>query len=148
MTTTPEAHRKFHMWKATTSAIMLESMDDDERENQNIATWARELSGSVVDTISPWIQDSTEGIRENLAEIIRSSIILDQKICRQSARVDWLFPPSNSPLSFDPDSMAVDAEMGQRVSMVVAPGLKKRGTSTGENFEIESLLLKMEVFCH
>jgi hypothetical protein len=25
--------------------------------------------------------------------------------------------------------------------------LKKRGKSTGENFEIENLLLKMEVFC-
>ena len=31
--------------------------------------------------------------------------------------------------------------------LVVAPGLKKRGTSTGEDFEIVNTLLKIEVVC-
>jgi hypothetical protein len=150
--TAPEAERRFQMWKATTSALILESMNDDERENQNIEVWAREFSSSVLDTIVSLVRDSDEGILENLTEIIQSSIILDQKICRQSARVGWLFPPSKSLLSFNPDSMAVEVgapspQRGQRIVMVVAPGLKKRGKSTGENFEIENLPLKMEVFC-
>lgn len=151
--TSPEAERRFQMWKATTSALILESMNEDERENQqHIEAWAREFSRPVLDAIVPLVRDSDEGILENLTEIIRNFIHLDQKICRQAARVGWLFPPSTSSLCFDPDSMVVEVgaptpQRGQRVAMVVAPGLKKRGRSTGESFEVEYLLLKMEVLC-
>jgi len=38
-------------------------------------------------------------------------------------------------------------DRGSYVRLVVAPGLKKRGTSTGEDFEIVNTLLKIEVVC-
>lgn len=141
------------MWKATTSALILESMNNGQSENQNTEVWAREFSSSVLDTIVPLMRDLDEGILENLTDIIQNSIFLDKNICRQSARVGWLIPPSERSLSFDPDFMAVEAgapppQRGQRIGMVAAPGLKKRGKSTGEDFEIENLLLKVKVFCN
>lgn len=149
----PELQRRFQAWKATTSALILESVNDQERVDRDIAVWAREFSQSVLDSIMPWVQSSDEGILENLTDIFREAITLDQIICRQSAHVAWVFSISNhphAPLVFDPDLMAVERgspspKVGQRLAMVVAPGLKKRGKSTGEDFEVESLLLKVEV---
>lgn len=41
----------------------------------------------------------------------------------------------------------VKPKPGQPIIMAIAPGLKKRGKSTGEDFEVENLLLKMDVSC-
>ncbi|KAK3946032.1 hypothetical protein QBC46DRAFT_370656 [Diplogelasinospora grovesii] len=174
---TPEAsgERRFQMWKATTSALILESMEsmeeEEEEEEQEQVQRSSEstaektssfncwsFSDRVLDIIRPFVRNDSdvEGILGNLCNIIESSIALDQEICRQMARVDWVFPPPPSSkdllVSFNPDDMAVGVgettpRPGQYVSVVMAPALKKRGKSTGEDFEIENLLLKMEVTC-
>ena len=129
-------------------------MNDHESTDRDITAWAREFSQSILDSIMPWVQSSEEGILENLTDIVREAITLDQKICRQSAHVSWLIlipDGPHVPLVFDSDLMVVErgspspAAGQQGVAMVVAPGLKKRGKSTGEGFEIENLLLKAEV---
>jgi len=143
------------MWKATTSALILEHMEGDGEKDdvqKSGERLNRDLSKRVLDSISPFVRNADEYILDSLGCIIENSIALDQEVCRQCARVDWVFSTSQVPLAFDPDCMAaghgeVAPRPGNRVGVVRAPGLKKRGKSTGEDFEMESLLLKMDVAC-
>lgn len=142
------------MWKATTSALILESMkDDDQVDFQKLLEgFSFNFSKQVLDFIKPFVRNLDEGIFDSLRHIIQRSIALDQEICRQAARVDWIFPPSRDPVLFDPDCMAADTrevtpQPRQHVGMVMTPALKKQGRSTGDNFETGYLLLKMDVSC-
>ena len=141
------------MWKATTSALILESMKDEDQLNvqKTVENFNPNFSKLVLDAIGPFVR-LDESILNDLQHIIESSIALDQKICRQAARVDWIFPPSGDLVPFDPDCMVavmgeVTPQPGQYVDMAITPALKKQGRSTGENFETEYFLLKMDVTC-
>ena len=142
------------MWKATTSALILESMKDEDQEKvqESVENFSSNFSKLVLDVIRPFMRNTDEGAFNDLQHIIENSIALDQEICRQAARVDWIFPPSEDLVPFDPDCMAADMgevtpQPGQHISMAIMPALKKQGRSTGEAFETEYFLLKMGITC-
>ncbi|KAI1873114.1 uncharacterized protein JN550_003367 [Neoarthrinium moseri] len=148
-----EAQRKFQVWKADTSALILESMNNEDRDKclQQVDTFTRDLSTQILDILQPFALGSDK-ISDQLGLIINDFISLDKEICRQVTRVDWLFHSLQHPLQFNPEIMtAIGAEIapqsGQHIDLIVAPGLKKRGRHTGEDFGSEHLLLKMDVIC-
>lgn len=142
------------MWKATTSALILEHIKDvdEEKVEKRVENFNSKISDQVLDVIRSFVRELDGAVLNDLRHIIESSIALDQEICRQAARVDWIYPPSGGQVPFDPDCMSVEmgevaSQPGQYVGVVIAPALKKRGKSTGENFETEYFLLKMNVTC-
>jgi hypothetical protein len=149
-----ETEREFQIWKATTSNLALRYIKD---ENQALVQKAadsvhRDFVSCTLDVIGCFRPNSDEYLRIQLREISERSVALDQKMCRQVARFDWIFPLARGPIPFDAQTMEVDLteaapQPGQYVDLAVAPGLMKRGTSTGENFDTELLLLKMTVSC-
>ncbi|KAH8203364.1 hypothetical protein TruAng_002459 [Truncatella angustata] len=148
-----EAERKFQIWKATTSALILESMEceGEEKCRRRMVKFTSDISALIIDVVKPFALGSDK-ISDQLELIINMFIGLDEKICRQATRVDWLFPSLQHSAQFNPETMAargreIPPEPGQHVDMIVAPGLKKRGRHMGEDFESEYLLLKMDVIC-
>ena len=149
-----EADRRFHMWKATTAALVVESLKsvDGKEYRERIENFNSNMSQQILDAIQSFVRGSDEAILVNLRNIIESSIALDKEISKLTARIDWLLPPCESRLLFNPACMEVEIgsvmpRSGQIVDVAIAPMLEKRGKSTGEGFDVGNLLLKMEVAC-
>ena len=86
-----------------------------------------------------------------ISDIIHEALDLDQLFSKQVAEIYWHMG-ADEPGSFDEAFMEVQPGEkrtvdGQKVQLVVAPGLMKRGRSTGEDYETEIMLLKMTVSC-
>ncbi len=99
-------------------------------------------------TIEQFQRRMNEAFEQELFKIINDAIALDREISRQVATVIWVFENGK----FDPSSMELEAgensnAENHEVQLIVAPGLKKRGKSTGEDFKVENMLLLMEVSC-
>ena len=100
------------------------------------------------------VHQSMENLTEILSErsdIIKEALDLDQLFSKQVAEIYWTMD-ANEPGAFHEASMELQQGEkrpvdGQKVQLVVAPGLIKRGRSTGENYEMKSLLLRMTVSC-
>ncbi|KAK3936892.1 hypothetical protein QBC46DRAFT_268704 [Diplogelasinospora grovesii] len=150
----PEAERDFQLWSATTTRLLLGSLDTSEgSETDRVTRQARERLVTLIDSkIGPFRRNREGGFKESLDQILTDATEFDREISRQAARVRWVFP-ERTRLSFDPDIMEQQTgkpqpERDQRVSLVIAPALKKRGKSNGEGFKgPESWLLPALVSC-
>jgi hypothetical protein len=90
-------------------------------------------------------------LQSQLADLIKQTVRLDQDLSRQVAPIRWSFDRGSS-LSFDPSSMALPSNYQEpseelKVRLVLAPGLIRRGRSSGDQFDKIVLLLKTEVTC-
>jgi hypothetical protein len=149
----PEAERKFQVWNATTTGLLLEAnarMGPQAEKNQSEEKeW---FIAKIFETIGPFLRARGDHVQQ-LGRIIDDALALDREISRQVARVEWVFPNSGTEkLMFDPETMKLEkgekaSKDNQNVLLVVAPGMKKRGKSTGDDFKDESLLIPMEVTC-
>jgi hypothetical protein len=88
---------------------------------------------------------------QDLNQILHIALRLDREISRQVAHVSWSFGDVSS-LVFNPSTMEIksgetEPGTGERVQFVVAPSLFKRGTSTGNDYDTERLVVPMEVSC-
>ncbi len=142
------------MWKATTASLILESMKQQDQKwlQEKQEDSAYHLARLSLEAIGRYCQDPEGGISEHLKDIIMKSLEIDQDIGKQAARIDLAFRGSEDPIAFDAGYMETGSREatphpGQRVDLVVAPALVRQGKSTGEDFEISTLLLKMEVAC-
>jgi hypothetical protein len=104
-------------------------------------------------TTKSFPKSQQEDFKNNWERIIADAIALDKEISRQVARVEWVFPrrDAKSP-QFDPAIMELtqgetSSRTHQEVVLVVAPGLRKRGKSSGTDFDVENWLLPIEVSC-
>ena len=114
--------------------------------------YACHLARLALEVIGRYCRDPDEGVLEHLTDIIMKSVDIDQDIGKQAARIDLAFLASEDPIGFDAGYMETERRgaaslPGQRVDLVVAPALVRQGESTGEDFEVQTLLLKMEVAC-
>ncbi|RWA04177.1 hypothetical protein EKO27_g10928 [Xylaria grammica] len=146
-----DAEQRFQTWKATTSALVLEKIQNKkgfERENRETNGFIRDLSTNVHEFLRPLAKGPREAL-EDLQSIIEAAITLDQDICCQPAPIYWGFMPSQIKELFNADSMRVeDGEVtprpGQYVDMVTAPALIKRRWN---DLSTEDRLLSMTVTC-
>jgi hypothetical protein len=113
------------------------------------------MANKVRDVLDPFVVVDSASYEHELGRILEEALTLDREICRQVARIEWVFPQSDGKeVLFDSVRMRLGTGEGaakgpepQIVSLVVCPGMKKRGKSTGEDFTVESLLVSMEVSC-
>ncbi|KEZ39007.1 hypothetical protein SAPIO_CDS10372 [Scedosporium apiospermum] len=137
-----EAKCRYLRWKATTSALL----DNDQIQGSDDSRRIEEMCKSL----SPFSGSEVTHLVENLTRVVGEATDLDKAINKQAAEITWF---SNCVgREFDPMWMEISPSSSHRdrggyVRLVVAPGLKKRGTSTGEDFEIVNTLLKIEVVC-
>ncbi|TGJ86877.1 hypothetical protein E0Z10_g1905 [Xylaria hypoxylon] len=148
----PNAEQKFQSWKATTSALISELIEDKKNfEGGNAETdhFVQELSKRALYFITPFARNSGEGILDDLQSIIEAAISLDQKICQQTAPISWIFMSSHGRVPFDSETMKLEPgeaapRSGQYVDVVTAPGLMKR---CGKDLNIKDCLLSTTVTC-
>ncbi|ROW15755.1 hypothetical protein VPNG_02134 [Cytospora leucostoma] len=154
-----EQFRKFQVWRASTTGLVLDllatrspsGMDNETSTLRSL--YAERISKSV----APFFRSKPDGHLDLLCQIIQEAVDLDQEISRQVARVQWVFEPTSTdhPFSFSNQAGAMELEKDEinppdedpMVHLVIAPGVKKRGRSTGECFDEEVWLVPMEVTC-
>ncbi|KAK7990383.1 hypothetical protein PG990_014663 [Apiospora arundinis] len=150
----PETDREFQIWKATTSNLIIKRMghDNEQANREETTNISCSLAKQALNAIRPYLEGSEEKLMCDLQSMIQLSIDLDQDICRLRARYKWIFPPLEESVRFNPDTMAVgtgqvEPRSGESVNMIIAPALIKQGKQTGQDFDVENSMLKMEVTC-
>ncbi|KAI0865569.1 hypothetical protein F4860DRAFT_509458 [Xylaria cubensis] len=147
---TSSAEQKFQNWKATTSALILESLPEGEASGDMIDDVGEFIEGFITEVLSilqPFTRSRDERILEDLRSIFETAICLDRDLCRQAGSVYWVFLPSQYRVTFNPEEMEMEraSRSGQYVKLVTAPALVKRGKTTGKNATANYMLLKMAV---
>ncbi|KAL4791056.1 hypothetical protein BDV19DRAFT_371125 [Aspergillus venezuelensis] len=159
----PDEERKFQIWLASTTALILEAGADPhtskrfkDQNEEKVAGLVEKVRG----VIDPFATTADKAYNQELAKILEECINLDREICRQVARVEWVFPDPGKEVRYDAKSMkpatgekfAVDkkrdTQLVRLVRLVICPGMKKRGKSNGDGFAAPaSMLVPMEVSC-
>jgi hypothetical protein len=150
----PEAERKFQIWSATTTGFVFDSIDMTEGSEayKFVQSEKEYLKSRVCETIDPFMRSRESGHSQDLLRIMDNALALDSEICRQVARVEWVFPSRKLDIMYDPAAMELEkgekpSKVNQKVLLAVSPAMKKRGKSTGEDFKAENILVPMEVSC-
>jgi len=150
----PEAERKYQMWSATTTGLLLDTLNMEEGSEayKRLEKDKNEILEQIQITIDPFVRSCDEGYTQELRRILNDALALDREISRQVARVFWVFGSKKTQLMFDSTTMELEkgekpSKANQEVLLVVGPAMRKRGKSTGEDFNVENVLLQMEVSC-
>lgn len=151
----PDAKRKFQMWRANTTTLLLNSQKMDEGDGDRfLETLNEELHKVICESLSPFSKSKYKDLADKVFFIVQNAINLDKMISMQIAEVSWYPDCENDTQHFSQDLMELQrGEKQEQVDdsgntwLVSAPGMIKRGKSTGEDFDVENILLKMEVFC-
>ena len=139
------------MWKANTSTLLVDALKLERGEGQDISGRLREGAQGLCAKLAPLTKSRYESLKAQMFAIIRQALDLDQLFSKQVADICWTFG-ADGPRRFNEASMELQhaekhAVDGQEVHFVVAPGLIKRGRSTGEDYEMTSILLRTTVSC-
>ena len=142
-----QAYRKFQLWSAETTEMALESIASSEDAESMLHDQISSFCNDIWLDVQQFTTSSDSDIQTEVLKILRRAVDIDQKIRRQAARVNWWYCEPQT--KFKPHEMSlVSGEANienQSVSLVVAPGLTKRGKSIGVDFDNEILLVPPEV---
>ena len=124
---------------------------DGNNSHEHAHHYATRQSSILNNWLSRFSQSDPDMLQSQLADLIKQTVRLDQDLSRQVASIRWSFDRGSS-LSFDPSSMALPSNYQEpseelKVRLVLAPGLIRRGRSSGDQFDKIVLLLKTEVTC-
>ncbi|KAK0512136.1 hypothetical protein JMJ35_005264 [Cladonia borealis] len=146
-----EAKRKYQMWKANTSTLLVNALKLDREEGQDMSGTLKERAQDLCAQLAPLTKSKYRRFTAQIFDIIREALDLDQLLSKQVADIFWTVG-ADGPKSFNEASMELQqaekrAVDGQQVQLVVAPGLIKKGRSTGEDYEMTNILLRITVSC-
>ncbi|KAL4924495.1 uncharacterized protein BDV17DRAFT_295390 [Aspergillus undulatus] len=151
----PELERKFQIWSAEATALVLQMCDFTEgsQEYKRVQNTRREIRDDFFSLADQYLATRSNAPVQDFRRILDTAMALDREIHRQAARINWEFLRPDARVGFEPKLMEV--EKGQQrpkptqpVLLVVAPGVTKRGRSDGQDFQAEEqLLVPMEVSC-
>lgn len=148
-----ETIKKANIWRATTVGLLLDSQNRSQTgPNQFAERWKDDLFKDIDVNLRRIQPVYHEDYKQSFFEIMEEALVLDKEICRQVSGVEWILAErvGSRGWPFDPVTMeleggGVPAKSDQ--ALVIAPGVRKQGKSSGEGFEILAWLLKMEVIC-
>ncbi|KAL4917173.1 hypothetical protein BDW62DRAFT_88205 [Aspergillus aurantiobrunneus] len=150
-----ELERKFQIWSAEATALVLQMCDFTEgsQEYKRVQSTRKEIREEFWSIARQYLSTQSHAPGQDFRRILDNAMALDREIHRQAARVSWELPPEDAPVRFNPKLM--EAEKGQQrpkpdqqVLLVVAPGVMKRGKSDGQDFQTEEqVLVPIEVSC-
>ncbi|CAK7210983.1 hypothetical protein SCUCBS95973_000976 [Sporothrix curviconia] len=149
----PEAERRFYTWRATTAKLVSERPGIMVRDNLR-----NKLVEEICATIEPYVRSNDGSHTGELLSIVNKAIEFDRDTSQQASRLEWVFSRTpgqkevGEPVRFNSAVMDIqkwedDPTEQSEVLLVVAPGLRKRGRSNGEDYAVETMLLKMDVTC-
>ncbi|KAI1204681.1 uncharacterized protein F4807DRAFT_471862 [Annulohypoxylon truncatum] len=148
----PRGERKFHTWRANTANLLVEAM----RLNETTVTsdgqqFIQQWTNTVSQLLGPFKSSDQQGYLQGLEGIITQSLELDKEICKQIANIEWVHC-EELPCTFVPDSMELELSQehqgnNKAVTLVLGPGLVRRGKSSGDDFDVMERLLKTQVYC-
>ncbi|RTE75132.1 hypothetical protein BHE90_010412 [Fusarium euwallaceae] len=146
----PEAERKFQTWSATTIGLLLDAQSPEEQSQiqQGMEDETARIVGCLLNTLEAMVKFEEQEAEDGLTSIISEAYVVGKEISRQTARITWMFDLEKEPETPQLGAETMELESGQHVkktqevSWVVAPGVMKRGKSTGEGFDHEEMLLK------
>jgi len=151
--TDPEATKKLHIWRATTVSLLLDSMGQQKRHqaDNELQRWEGKLYDEVYRNLCFLMPKGQKGCQQDFLDIIDEAVKIDREISRQVSRVSWTFGSEDVIQTLDLASMELRKgevfKPKSKVTLVTSPGVIKQGKSTGEGFESNFDLLKMEVSC-
>lgn len=139
------------MWKANTSALLVDALKFDREKGEGMSRRLQDKAQDLCTQLAPLTKSKYEGFVAQVFDIIKEALDLDQLFSKQVADLYWT-GGGDEPRRFNEELMELQQGEkrtvdGQRVQLVVAPGLIKRGRSTGEDYEMESILLRITVSC-
>ncbi|KAI0857723.1 hypothetical protein F4860DRAFT_488796 [Xylaria cubensis] len=141
--------RKYQLWKADTANLIAERQGPDEEKARAGQERLRQgLAKKVYRPLRVFTGSKTANLEDDIIQIIDKALELDQMISRQVAEVSWETGIQIN--HYDPQSMEPHGG-GELLKgpydhlVAIAPGMMKRGTSTGANFEVNNRLLRTEV---
>lgn len=140
------------MWRANTSNLLLETAGlYSEKAYDHRQSFSKKQVFCIAKCLRPIAQRKGRDITVPLSKLLSESLALDQAFSQQVAIWTWLFP-GNMPCCFDSEIMELEADRKQKgldqdVRLVLAPALVKQGKSSGANFELKKVWVKMEVEC-
>ncbi|KAI0970581.1 hypothetical protein F4678DRAFT_479975 [Xylaria arbuscula] len=151
-----DAGQKFQSWKAATTSLILQSIQNEvglEGSTDEIDSLIGDIITGVLNLIEPFARESSasdEGaaMEDDLRDIVKAAISLDQQICKQTTPIYWIVTRTHHRVPFNPNHMEQDKAASQPeyyVDVMTAPALVKRQKQTGGSHEIEHILLKMTV---
>lgn len=129
----------------------MDALKVDREEGQYVSGRLKERAQDLCAQLAPLTKSKHESFKAQIFAIIEEALDLDQLFSKQVADVCWTFGADEA-RRFNEASMELQqaekrAVDGQEVQFVVAPGLIKRGRSTGEDYEMTSILLRTTVSC-
>lgn len=145
-----EAKRKFQMWRASTTTLLLDAKKLDQRDDHGTHRGLNEKVESICESLRVFSKSKDKELIDQLFRIVNEALNLDKLISKQVAEVIWDSDLGKNSGQFNQDLMELWRGKEQtgdsgNVWLVSAPGMIKCGKSTGEDFNVENILLKMEV---
>lgn len=141
-----KAYQRLELWRAETTEMVLEFIASSKEAESKLHERISNLCDYICESIEQFT--TSPDIRAEVMNILQRAVDIDKTIRRQAARVTWRYCDPSSPFRSQQMSLTsgeTNAEENQPVLMIVAPGLAKRGKSTGVDFDKETLLVLPEV---
>ncbi|KAL8366602.1 hypothetical protein RB595_010456 [Gaeumannomyces hyphopodioides] len=155
---TSDSMKKYHKWRAETVKLLLASMTGNDGQpilNEALESWKLDCIRHMrylIDRFLRKLDHTDSGYVDDLNQILDQALELDKEMSAQVSQVVLFDGDMNPPLHFEQDEMELEhgetlSTAEQRVLLVVSPAMKRRGKSSGEDFDQERILLPMEVSC-
>lgn len=145
-----EAKRKLQMWRANTTTLLLDSMKSDQaNDHESHRKWIGNKVLDIYELLRPFSKSKRKDLIDQLSHLVDEALDLDKVISKQVAEVSWDFGLQKGSGQSNQDLMELQQSNqqtsdGGNVLLVSAPGMIKRGKSTGEDFGVANILLEME----
>lgn len=145
-----EAKRKFQMWRANKTTLLLDSMKFDQAyDHESHRKWVKEKVRDIYELLGPFSKSKGKDLKDQLFRLVDEALDLDKVISKQVAEVIWDFGLQKRSGQFNQGLMELQQSNQQtsdceNVLLVSAPAMIKRGKSTGKDFDVENILLEME----
>lgn len=146
-----EAKRKFQIWRANTSTLLLDALEMEVLGDRRVArSYVLSRYPEIFRGLEPLSNLNGDDLKDRLLDLLNEALELDKLFSYQVAEVKWLYRSPKDLGQFDQDLMELELNKeqmsdGEMVMLVSAPGVIKCSKSTGEGFDVENILLKMEV---
>ncbi|KAM0420289.1 hypothetical protein ACHAPT_011950 [Fusarium lateritium] len=150
------------VWTSRTTQLLLKALDTQNHDKkQEAVDHVERLKRGIISPILEAVglhPNSNEGIVRQLDDILNDALALDQTMSQQVAKWEWehLFERDcKGGMAFDEELMQRDEgesfsskrRRKRAAKLVISPALVKRGNSDGENYDVETIGMRMVVSC-
>jgi len=132
--------RKYHMWRANTNNLFLNSKNREEYSAQSFrSTFSKNWAEDVTKVLSYLSTSEPHIIKARLSDIIGKCLDLDERFSKQAANLTWTsFNPNHPAAAFNPQ--IVELERGQSWSNPGCNSFLHRAWPNGTSLPARTLI--------